>query len=187
MRWAGTLSKSRTCQSARAKTIAHARPIRPPPIIAALVFIGSHPEDLPAQVEIFTQRGRGSLMHDRAALEHIRAIGQGQHEIEIMLDDDHRDLPAQAVEGLEQFLDDRGCETLERLVEQQHPDVARQRARHRDHLLFAAGEEIRWRVESRGELRKEMQDLVVGPRYTVALAAFEAPKLEVMAHAHAGK
>jgi hypothetical protein len=44
-------------------------------------------------------------MHDRAPLQHIRAIGQGQHEIEIMLDDDHRDFPAQAVEGLEQFLE----------------------------------------------------------------------------------
>ena len=46
------------------------------------------------------------MMHDRAALKHIRAIGQGQHEIEIMLDDDHRDFPAQAVEGLEQFLEE---------------------------------------------------------------------------------
>ena len=46
------------------------------------------------------------MMHDRAALKHIRAIGQGQHEIEIMLDDDHRDFPAQTVEGLEQFLEE---------------------------------------------------------------------------------
>src|SRR5207237_10686787 len=68
-----------------------------------------------------------------------------------------------------------------------YPDVPRQRARHRDHLLFATGEEIRRRVESRGELRKEMQDLVVGPGYAVALAALEAPELEVVAHAHAGK
>jgi hypothetical protein len=46
------------------------------------------------------------MMHHRAALKHIRAIGQGQHEIEIMLDDDHRDFPAQAVEGLDQFLEE---------------------------------------------------------------------------------
>jgi hypothetical protein len=46
------------------------------------------------------------MMHDRAALKQIRAIGQSQHEIEIMLDDDHRDFPARAVEGLEQFLEE---------------------------------------------------------------------------------
>src|ERR1700676_1758401 len=105
MRWAGTLSKSRTCQPARAKTIAHARPIRPPPIIAALVFI-SHPEDLPAQVEIFTQGGRRSMMHNRAARKHRGAVGAGQLESEIMLDGGHRDFPAPAIEGLEPFLEE---------------------------------------------------------------------------------
>src|ERR1700687_3634452 len=103
-----------------------------------------------------------------------------------MLDDDHRDFPAQAVEGLEQFLDDRGSKALERLVEPAHPDVPRQRARHRDHLLLATGEEIRRRVESRGELREEMQDLVVGPGYAVALASLEASQLEFVPHAQAG-
>ena len=105
------------------------------------------------------------LMHDAAALQHVGAVGQRQHEIEIMLDDDHGDFAAQLVERLEQLLDDRRRKPFERLVEQEHAHVARQRARDRHHLLLAARQEIRRRVEprsagagrTRGSCRRSMR------------------------------
>ena len=56
----------------------------------------------------------------------------------MMVDDDDRDLLAQLVEALEQLLDHGRRQTLERLVEQKHANVAGQRARNRHHLLLAA-------------------------------------------------
>ena len=77
-------------------------------------------------------------MSDRAALEHDRAVGQRERKIEMVVDDQDRHMMAQPVERLEQFLDDRRRQPLERLVEQQYAGVARQRTRDRDHLLLAS-------------------------------------------------
>src|SRR5437588_2974741 len=65
----------------------------------------------------------------------------------MVIDDDDCDFPAQPVEGFEQLLYDGWSEAFEGLIEQQYPPSARKRAGHRNHLLFAAREIIRWAVE----------------------------------------
>jgi len=60
----------------------------------------------------------------------------------MVIDDDDGDFLAQAVKGSNNAQSPSG-QALERLVQQQYPDVARQCPRYRDHLLFAAGQIIR--------------------------------------------
>ena len=81
-----------------------------------------------------------------------------------MIDDDHRDLLAQPVEGFEQLLGDGGRKPLERLVEQKHPHVAGERARDGDHLLLAARQIVGRRVASAAPSRgKNCDDSLVAP------------------------
>src|SRR4051812_45350468 len=145
-------SVSRTFHPARAKIAAQARPIRPAPTMATcrsvtVISTFSQPEHLSAQVEIVTQRLRGSLMNYPAAFQRHGGIGQRQREVKVMVDDDDGDFLAQAIERLEQLLDHGGRQTLERLIEQQHADVAGQCAGDCDHLLLAPGEIIRGAVQ----------------------------------------
>src|SRR4029450_196993 len=95
----------RTRQPARANTMAQARPMRPAPMTATIFSMASHPEHPAAQIEIQAQRRRCALMDDAAALQHIGAVGERQHEIEIMLDNDHLDFAAPPVSRFEDVLD----------------------------------------------------------------------------------
>src|SRR3954447_4328985 len=155
-------SVSRTIQPARAKIAAQARPIRPAPTMATcrsvVISTFSQPQHLSPEVEVVAQRLRRPLMNDPAALERYRGIRQRQRQVEVVVDDDDGDFFAQAVEGLEQLLDHGRREPLERLVQQQHPHVAGQRARDRDHLLLAAGKIIRRAVEPLADSRKVFVD-----------------------------
>jgi hypothetical protein len=82
-------------------------------------------------------------MEHRAAFQREDAVGERQHEIEVVLDDRDGDVLLEPVEHLEQFEDHGRRQSLEGFVEQQELDVARHRARHSHHLLIAAGEIIR--------------------------------------------
>src|SRR5437762_14304621 len=88
------LSYRRTVQPARANTIAHARPMRPAPIIAAVLFIlmcpSLHPQYASAQIEVIAQCLHRPVMDDAASLENVRLIRQREHQIEILLHDDDR-------------------------------------------------------------------------------------------------
>ena len=63
-------------------------------------------------------------MHDRPTLKGKDPVCQRQHQIEIVFDDDDRQLRTQSVEHLEQLDHDRGREAFKRLVKQQQVDVA---------------------------------------------------------------
>ena len=76
-------------------------------------------------------------MYHRAELQREDAIGKCQHQIEIMFDDDNRNMLAQCIKHAEQFQHDSGCQSLKWLVQQKKLDVSRQCARNGDHLLFA--------------------------------------------------
>ena len=76
-------------------------------------------------------------MDHAAALKGNRAIGKGKCEVKIMVDDNDRHLTAKLVETLEQQLDDRWSQPLERLIQEKHPHVSRQGAGNRHHLLLA--------------------------------------------------
>src|SRR3954454_17114499 len=182
-------SVSRTFQPARAKIAAHARPIRPTPMMAtvrSVFFISlSQPQHLAAQIEIVAQGFGRALVNHPTPLQRHRGIGQCQRQIEIVIDDDDGDFPAQTVEGFEQLLDDRGRQALERLVEQQHPHVAGQRAPHRDHLLLATGEVIGGTVEPLANTRKVFVDALARPVHAVSGLPFQAAEFEILLDAHA--
>ena len=105
----------------------------------------------------------------------------------MVIDDDDGDFLAQPIERLEQLLDHRWCQTLEGLVEQQDPDVARKGAGDRDHLLLAAGEIIRRAVEAFANPRKIFVDAFSSPVHAVAGLPLQPAELEILLDAHAGE
>ncbi len=70
------------------------------------------------------------------------AVGQGEGLFLVMGDQDGGDaeLALHLADGAAQLLADLGVERAEGLIEQQHLGLVRQRARHRDALLLAAGQ-----------------------------------------------
>jgi hypothetical protein len=70
------------------------------------------PEDLLAIAQILEQRLRRTLVKDRAALEREHAVGGREHEIEVVLDDQDRQVGAQCIECLEELEHDRGRKPL---------------------------------------------------------------------------
>src|SRR5437667_213234 len=56
-------------------------------------------------------------MADAAAVEYDGSSGKRQHEVEMVLDDQDRDVAAQTLDRSEQFVNQRWRETLERRVE----------------------------------------------------------------------
>jgi hypothetical protein len=57
----------------------------------------SQPQHLPAVIEIGKQRLGWAFVSDLAAVEHVGAISEGQDQVEVVLDDQDRDLAAQRV------------------------------------------------------------------------------------------
>jgi hypothetical protein len=121
------------------------------------------PEDLLAITQILQQRLRRTLVKDRATLEREHAVGEREHEIEVVFDDQDRHVNAQRVECFEELEHDRGRKPLERLVQQKELDVARERARDGNHLLFAAGEIIGRDVHALLQLREKSKNVVFAP------------------------
>ena len=80
--------------------------------------------------------------HDLAAIHHEHRVGEIAGEVEILLDqhDRHAALLAEVVDGAADILDDRGLDTLGRLVQHQQPGSGDQRPRDRELLLLATRE-----------------------------------------------
>src|SRR3954462_776111 len=147
----------------------------------------SQPQHLAPQSEVVAKVPRRPAVDHAAALERDGAVGKRQRQIEVMVDDDDRDLVAELIEALEELLDDGRREALERLVEEEHAHVAGERAGDRHHLLLAAGEEIGGGVEALGETREVGEDALEVPAHAMAGLALEAAELEVLRHRHAGE
>ena len=64
-------------------------------------------------------------MNYRAALQRKDAVGQRQHQIEIMFDDDNRNMSTRCIEHAEQLQHDSWRQTFKRLVQQEKLDVSR--------------------------------------------------------------
>ena len=126
-------------------------------------------------------------MDHAAALERDGAVGQRQRQVEVVVDDDDRDLVAQLVEALEQLLDDRRREALEGLVEQEHAHVAGERARDRHHLLLAAGEVVGRRASARAMRGKKAKMRSTSQRTPWPVWRLQAAELQVLRHRHAGE
>ena len=83
-------------------------------------------------------------------------------------------LAAQRIEGPEDLLGDRGSEALERLVEQQQPDVAGQRAGDRHHLPLAAREHVRLARQPLAHAREVREDALAVPVHARRRSAGQA-------------
>ena len=79
------------------------------------------------------------------------AVGDVEDEVEVLLDDDERQLVAlaQAGEDLADLLDDRRLDAFRRLVEEEQPRHRDQRATEGEDLLLAARERAALAVEER--------------------------------------
>ena len=94
---------------------------------------------------------------------------------------------AELIETFEKLLDDGWSKTLERLIQEQHLDVAREGACDRHYLLLAAGEEIRRGVEPRTNPREVLEDLIQIPPDAMAGFSLEPSELKILSHSHFGK
>ena len=132
--------------------------------------------------EIGQQRLGRALVGDLAAVEHVGAIGERQDQIEVVLDDQDRHLAAQRIEGPEDLLGHGGGEPLERLVEQEEPDVAGERAGDRHHLPLAAREHVRLAREALAHAREVREDPLAVPVHAGAALPAQAAHREVLVH-----
>ncbi len=96
-----------------------------------------------------------------AGREHDAVIGNGGRQLDILLDDHHRDMPLpDTLQGRDQAADDAGGQPRRRLVEQQHERLRRQRTAQRQHLLLAAGKRAGKLLAPFLEPRKQLVDIV---------------------------
>jgi hypothetical protein len=91
------------------------------------------------QARAVEQRPAVTPVHDPAAIEDDRMLGERQRDPRVLLDHDdrHAGVGPQRADHADQVLGDDRRQPLERLVEQQQPRVGHQRARDRQHLLLA--------------------------------------------------
>ena len=105
------------------------------------------------------------LPDDLALVEHDGALGELERDVDLLLDEQHRD-PAFAPKPHQrrgERVDDHRRQSLERLVEQQELGIAGERAAHRQHLLLAARELVAVIAPPLGEAREEIVDALERP------------------------
>src|SRR5271165_3627355 len=93
-----------------------------------------------AYLGVGQQLGPGAAQHNPPGLHYIAAVGELQRLVRILLDQQHgRLLPlVDFADRAENLLDHERRQSERRLVEQQQPRTAHQRAGYRQHLLLAA-------------------------------------------------
>ena len=97
-------------------------------------------------------------VHDPAAGDHDRAVGEPAHDLEVLLDEQDRHDLRRLEERVGDLGHDLRREALGRLVDEQQPVVVEQRPRHRDHLLLAAGQRAGHLVAALHEVGEELGD-----------------------------
>jgi len=132
-------------------------------------------------------RGRGALEGDAPALEDIGAVGQRQGLEGHLLDeqDGHALLP-QAADGGEDFTNEHGGQTQRRLVEEHDAWPRHEPARHRQHLLLAAGEGRGREIKLPGQGGKERErgvQIGADRRRVASARARQRAKQEIVPHA----
>src|SRR6266571_1868246 len=131
-------------------------------------------------------KGLGPQLLGDLSLQHrIGASRERAGEIQILLDEDHRH-PESGVdpeELLEDLVDDRGLDTLGRLVEQQELRVAHERASDGEDLLLAPREATASLPETLAQPREDPQQLLEA-RF---VSPPESPHPEIFAHGEPGK
>ena len=111
------------------------------------------------------ERAAVAGMDDPAAIEHDRPLGEFERDARMLLDQEERQLvfALQAVEALQDGIDDHRRQALERLVHQQQARIAHQRPGDAQHLLLAAGQRVAAIPPALGERGKEIVNPRQGP------------------------
>src|SRR5713226_6362077 len=100
---------------------------------------GSDPEILFQFVDLLGELIVADHVDDLAVLDDVVAVGEGRGEMKILLDEENGEaLPLERADDGADLLDDDGCQSLGRLVEQQEARAGAQNAADRQHLLLAA-------------------------------------------------
>ena len=130
---------------------------RSSPALPALADPGHQQPDL-----LDGRRARVDLADDRALVHHGDPVGQRQHLVEVLADQEHRDLPRR---GLAQVavhgLDRADVEAARRRRGHEHPRLARELAREHD-LLQVPARELAGRRERAGRLHVVAADHLDG-------------------------
>src|SRR6267378_1127742 len=105
------------------------------------------------------ERLAAAVEHDAAGLQHVAAVAQLEGLDHALLDEEDGQpaLPPDAVDRLEDLLDDARPEPLRRLVEQEQVGLGHEAATEREHLLLAAGERAGELGAARSQERKELE------------------------------
>ena len=101
----------------------------------------------------------------RAALDDCRPVGDAEHLLRVLLDQDRRHalVADDAPQRQQQLLDQDRSEAFERLVEQDDARIENQGAADREHLLFTARELVAEIAAAFVKPRKQLVDARLGP------------------------
>src|SRR6266545_738121 len=178
--------RAESAQSARAKS-AMANPIRrreprrlPPSRVLDAQLLTGH--------RAVSQLRRWPLEHDRPLLHDVAAIADAEGHARVLLDEEDGDAAAhELADHVPDVADERGGEPLGGLVHQDEPRARHHHASDGEHLLLAAGQRLGVLVDTLGEPREMLEDLLEAcPAQRRGAAGHgREPQLEVLAHGEA--
>ena len=178
--------RSAWTRSREASSRARSRPaVRGPSSGRASDGGGPEREQIAAKRLVVAQRRGEAAEADRALLEDIDPVGEGERELHVLLgEQDGQTLALEPRDLLAEVVHDEGGEPLRRLVEQQQLGVAHQRAGDGEHLLLAAGEVAALTGRQLPQLREE----VIDPFHRPARCGHAAAgHVEVLPHGEVGE
>ncbi len=114
---------------------------------------------LAQQCRVVAQLLSGAAQRDRSMAEHIGALGNGQSEVHVLLDEEHAGarLVGDGAHGGQQALHGDRCQAEAELVDEQQPRLARERSGDCQHLLLPTGQETRWCAQARLQLGEQLE------------------------------
>ena len=125
------------------------------------------------------------MQTDLAGFQHIAAVGNGERHAGVLLDQENaQPLAPDALDGVEDLLDQVGGEAERGLVEQQQFWARHQGAGDRQHLLLAAGQRACGLPIALAQPRKERKALVEIVAHGPLVGARKCAEPQILRHAH---
>src|SRR5690348_5619779 len=130
---------------------------------------------------------RAARPNNAAALDDVVPVGDPGQRIDVLVDDQDR-LPgcAQELETAPDLVADQRREAFGCFVENEEPRIGHQRPAYRQHLLLAAGKEIRHGTGAGGKPREQCKNTIDGPGLGGAAAIGRGGE-EIFARGEIGK
>src|SRR5437763_2989922 len=117
-----------------------------------------HAEQPEPQRLVSVERRRRAAPDDRPVADHVRAVGERERQVGVLLDEQDRRPALDLAQHVPDDLHDRRRQALERLVEEEGVHVAQERPRDREELELAAREGGAARAAQRVEGGKGGED-----------------------------